>query len=219
MVINKIIGFTKNALDFIIPPRSNYEIVRSLDEKNIYSLPKSPKVVNAEWINPLFQYKDNRVKAMIWELKYKENILPLETIGKMIFEEIISVISDISLFNSNAEFLLVPIPITTESRVQRGYNQSELIAKSILQNDTQRILIYAPQWLNKVKETSKQSHSNSKEERIKNLSNCFDADERVFSKYIFLIDDVVTTGSTLTEAKKTLLSKGAKDVIGFTIAH
>jgi ComF family protein len=218
-VVNRMIEIGKSILDFIIPPRSNYEIVKKLDEKTIYSLPKSQKVIDTEWITPLFQYKDTEVKAIIWELKYKENVSPLETIGKMIFEEIISVISDISLFNSNAEFLLIPIPITTESRVQRGYNQSELIAKSIIDCDIHRLLIYAPQWLRKVKETPKQSHSNSKEERIKNLFDCFDADERVFGKYIFLIDDVVTTGTTLTEARKILIGKGAKDVIGFTIAH
>lgn len=52
-----------------------------------------------------------------------------------------------------------------------------------------------------------------------NLLDSFEADDRVSGKYVILIDDVVTTGSTMLEARKELLSKGAKKVLGFTIAH
>jgi predicted amidophosphoribosyltransferase len=81
------------------------------------------------------------------------------------------------------------------------------------------LLLYAPQWFQKVKETPKQSRSESKQERIINLLGCFEADPRVEGKYIILVDDVVTTGSTLSEARKTLLSTEARDVLAFTIAH
>lgn len=216
---NKILEGFKKIIDFVLPPRTNFEIVKRLDKKTIFSLPKSDNVQNENWIQPIFQYQDIRVKAIIWELKYKENTLSLETIGKMMFEEIISVISDIVLFNNNAEFILIPIPMTEKAKAERGYNQSELIAKSIIENDIQRILLYAPQWFRKVKETEKQSHSNTKEERMSNLKNCFEANPNIQGKYIFLIDDVVTTGSTLKEAKETLINSGARDVFAFTIAH
>ena len=103
--------------------------------------------------------------------------------------------------------------------MERGYNQSEYLAKAILQSDSARGLIYAPQWLVKVKDTPRQSHSQSREERVKNLAGSFEADQRVEGKYVILIDDVVTTGSTLSEARKTLLEASARDVFGFTIAH
>ncbi|TSC70237.1 MAG: hypothetical protein CEO12_441, partial [Parcubacteria group bacterium Gr01-1014_46] len=48
---------------------------------------------------------------------------------------------------------------------------------------------------------------------------CFWADPRVEGKYVFLIDDVVTTGSTLREAKKTLVEAGAVNVYAITVAH
>lgn len=216
---NNILELLKRIIDFVLPPRTNFEIVRNLDKNTIFSLPKSDSVQNERWICPIFQYQDNRVKAIIWELKYKENTMPLETIGKMMFEEIISVVSDIVLFNNNAEFILLPIPMTEKAKVERGYNQSELIAKSIIENDSQRILLYAPQWFRKIKETEKQSRSNTKEERMSNLKDCFEANPNVEGKYVFLIDDVVTTGSTLIEARKTLINMGAIDVFAFTIAH
>lgn len=218
-MLKNILEIFSDLLNLILPLRSNFDIVRKLNPEKIFLLPKAEKVQDCDWIISLFQYKDQKVKAIIWELKYKENILLLGTIGKLIHDEIINIMSDIILFNSNAEFLLIPIPMTDGSKVERGYNQSEYIAKSILENDLQRMLVYAPQWFRKIKETPKQSKSESRTERIKNLENCFEADARVEGKYIFLIDDVVTTGSTLREARKTLLEKGAGDVFAFTIAH
>ncbi|MFZ2621105.1 MAG: hypothetical protein WAX85_01235 [Minisyncoccia bacterium] len=210
-------------LDFIIPTRTNFTIVKKLSPEKINSLPKASNIENSgekiDWIHPLFHYKDSRVKAIIWELKYKENTLPLDHIGKLLYEEIIALISDIILFNNDAQFLLIPIPVTEDRRRERGYNQSEYIAKAILENDLSHTLLYAPQWFKKTKETPRQSHSESKQERVSNLRDSFEADLRVDGKYVILIDDVVTTGSTLSEARNTLLSAGARDVFAFTIAH
>jgi len=206
-------------LDFIMPQRRDFAIVKKLDEKSIDSLQKAFPVEAMDWIHPLFHYRQTPVRAIIWEIKYKGNTKPLDYIGRLIYEEIIALVSDIALFNHDAEFLLIPIPITKERRMERGYNQSEYLAKAILQSDSARGLIYAPQWLVKVKDTPRQSHSQSREERVKNLAGSFEADQRVEGKYVILIDDVVTTGSTLSEARKTLLEASARDVFEFTIAH
>jgi ComF family protein len=206
-------------VDLIAPLRKNFSIVKTLDTKTIRALPKAPQVDGMDWIHPIFHYKDSRVRAIIWELKYRKNILPLEHVGQMIFDEIFALISDIVLFDSKAQFLLIPIPISRDRRIERGYNQSEYIAKAVLENDLEHVLLYAPQWFEKIKETPRQSHSQSRQERTKNLSGCFSADPRVEGKYIILIDDVVTTGSTLSEARTTLLSAGARDVFACTIAH
>lgn len=215
----RIKDFFRYLLDNILPPRTNYAVVQKLDEKAINNLPKAPGVEKMDWIHPLFHYKDNKVRAIIWELKYRENTKVLDHIGKVLYEEIIALASDIVLFNSDAEFLLIPIPMTSARRIERGYNQSEYIAKSILENDLGHTLIYAPQWLEKIKETPRQSRSESKQERISNLTGAFQADSRVDGRCIILIDDVVTTGSTLSEARKTLLEAGARNVYAFTIAH
>ncbi len=216
----KSIGeFCIRLLDFILPPRTDFEIVKKLDDETIQNLPRAEKINGLDWIHPIFKYKDNRVRAIIWELKYKDNTSQLDSISKIIFDEILALISDISVFNSDAEFVLIPIPITNLKRAERGYNQSEYLVRSIIQNDTEHILLYAPQWLTKIKETHSQSHSQTKEERMINLLDSFEANSQVENKFIILVDDVVTTGSTLLEAKKTLLEKGAKDIFAFTIAH
>ncbi|HBD24580.1 MAG: hypothetical protein A2566_03475 [Candidatus Zambryskibacteria bacterium RIFOXYD1_FULL_40_13] len=211
--------FFVSIFDFILPPRTDFTIVKKLTPERINDLPRASESPETDWIHPLFQYKDNRVRAIVWELKYKENTRPLEYLGKILFEEILVYMSDTIIFDSDANFVLIPIPITSERRIERGYNQSELIAKSIIQNDLERKLLYAPQWLEKVKDTPKQSRSETKQERITNLVGSFGANPGVEGKYIILIDDVVTTGSTLSEARSTLLSSGAREVVAFTLAH
>lgn len=205
--------------DVIAPRRWNSILVEKITEKTIGELEKAPDVYGMSWIYPVFHYKDPLVKALVWELKYRENTTPLNLIGQILYEEIMVVVSDILIFDADAKFLLIPIPISTSRRIERGYNQSEYIAKSILFYDIEHILIYAPQWFQKVKDTEIQSKSASKQERMNNLIGCFEANPQVEGKYIILIDDVVTTGSTLSEARSTLLQAGARDVFGFTIAH
>lgn len=206
-------------LDLIAPERLDALVVKNLSKEDILDLPKGPDVYGCRWIHPLFHYKNNSVRAIIWELKYKENTCALPVIGELLYEEIVALACDIALFDGNAKFLLIPVPISTERRIERGYNQSEHIAKSILPFDGEHFLIYAPQYLQKPVETPRQSRSLSREERMKNLIGCFSADPRVDGYYVILIDDVVTTGSTLTEARTTLLSAGARDIFAFTIAH
>lgn len=218
-MLKSIRDFFISLIEELLPRRNDYEIVSTLSTHDIHSLPRAGYMSGIGWIYPLFAYKHRAVKALIWELKYKENTRHLDTMAKMMFDEIVEEMSNILMFDSDARFILMPIPITAERRAHRGYNQSEYIAKSILENDVGHFLLYAPQWLEKIKETNPQSHSQSRQERMNNLTDCFRADPRVHRHYIILIDDVVTTGSTLSEAKKTLLNAGSRNVLAWTIAH
>jgi ComF family protein len=104
--------------------------------------------------------------------------------------------------------------------IERGYNQSELIVKEIIKIDKSKNFDFSINALKKIKETPHQSKLKNKSERLKNLKNCFWADEKLIKdRNIILIDDVITTGTTMNEASKTLKSIGAKKIIGFSIAH
>jgi ComF family protein len=103
---------------------------------------------------------------------------------------------------------------------ERGYNQSELIVREIFKFDDGKNFDISLDALSKIKETPHQSELKNKSERLKNLKNCFEAkSEKIAGKNIILIDDVITTGTTMNEASKCLKEAGAKRIIGFSLAH
>ena len=106
--------------------------------------------------------------------------------------------------------IVVPVPMSREGLLRRGFNQSDLLASRI----ARRIRIrFEPQALKRVKFSSPQREL-SREMRRKNLSQAFVVEnpKRVKGKNILLVDDVYTTGSTARECTKTLLEGGAKRV-------
>jgi competence protein ComFC len=73
----------------------------------------------------------------------------------------------------------------------------------------------------RTKETEHQAQIADRSFRLKNIRGVFEARncEEIKNRNIILIDDVITTGATLSEAKKVLERAGARSVIAFTIAH
>lgn len=101
------------------------------------------------------------------------------------------------------------VPILPEKRRIRGYNQAEEIAKAIAEH----LDVPCEELLYKKKSTLSQK-SLSFEERQKNLIDSFRAEQRIRinGKRILLVDDIKTTGATLSECAKTLKARGAKSV-------
>jgi ComF family protein len=106
--------------------------------------------------------------------------------------------------------LIVPVPISCSSLQQRGFNQTELLARQI----SKHLGIPSdPGVICRVKDTPSQTGL-SKEERQRNLLSAFEVryPHKVKGKNILLVDDVYTTGSTSRECTKVLLQAGAARV-------
>ena len=73
----------------------------------------------------------------------------------------------------------------------------------------------------KPQETEHQARIHNRSARLKNIVGSFSVknEELIKNKNIILIDDITTTGATLTEAKKVLKHAGARKIIAFTVAH
>lgn len=99
---------------------------------------------------------------------------------------------------------ITPVPISKQRLMQRGYNQSDLIAKE-LANRLQ--IAYLPNILIKQKHTIEQSKLN-KEQRIQNVKGLYNINEtqidKMKGKRILLIDDIYTTGSTANACAKEI---------------
>ncbi|MBU1997000.1 MAG: hypothetical protein KKF78_07575 [Candidatus Omnitrophica bacterium] len=112
--------------------------------------------------------------------------------------------------------LIMPIPLHPARKRERGYNQSFLLASKISKSFNINLNINL---LIKVKNTKNQSLL-SKKERWTNITDAFKIKNpnAVKNKSILLIDDLLTTGATSSEAAKVLKISGAKTVGVFTLA-
>ncbi|MFC0187348.1 ComF family protein [Fictibacillus aquaticus] len=105
--------------------------------------------------------------------------------------------------------ILVPIPLSEERHLERGFNQSLLIAEGM--GPVHNVLI-------RTSHEQKQSKKN-RAERMNMENKPFEAVEDVSGKKVLLIDDVYTTGSTIRQAAKTLRDAGASSVSSLTLAR
>jgi len=185
---------------------------------------------SANWIFPFFDYRHPPIKKSIWLLKYKGKKRLASVFAEIMYGRIIEELSELSVMNNFREPILIPIPLSKRRYRERGYNQAELICRELMKIDSDINLRYSVDIKNfrleknvlvKIKETEHQVNIKDRKERLKNLSKSFSVknSELVKNRNIILIDDVLTTGATLTEAKKTLKQSGAKKIIAFTIAH
>jgi ComF family protein len=112
--------------------------------------------------------------------------------------------------------LIVPVPLGAARLRQRGYNQTSLIARPLA---LALGIGFAPASLARVRETKSQVGL-TKTERHENVHAAFQAEEsRVSGRTILLMDDVATTGSTLSSCAEALCRAGARDVFALTIAR
>jgi len=111
---------------------------------------------------------------------------------------------------------VLPVPLGKRRLKERGYNQVGLVARPLAYNVG---IEYIPQVLQKTRETRSQVGL-SASQRHENVKNAYKADPAaVKRKSVLLMDDVATTGSTISECTASLLSAGAKEVYVLTIAR
>lgn len=105
--------------------------------------------------------------------------------------------------------LVVWVPLSRKRRRQRGYDQAELLAR-VLARELDKPALPA---LRKVRDTVEQSSLRAAG-RARNVSGVYEAveAEAIAGKRVLLVDDIVTTGSTLSACAQALLDAGAGEV-------
>ena len=111
--------------------------------------------------------------------------------------------------------MIIPIPLSKQRLLERGYNQVDLIAHPVARITGWK---YQPAALQRVRHTNSQVGLNSAERR-KNVQGAFQAVSKlVEGRTILLIDDVTTTGATLDAGSRALVDAGANKVYALTFA-
>lgn len=137
--------------------------------------------------------------------------------------------------------MIVPIPITAQRRRERGYNQCELLldemerlAKELIDptlepNTEQKHYIFEKELLIRTQHAARQTLK-GREDRIESAEGIFGVNEKAIERLrdlgatiekipIIIVDDVITTGSTMHEAIETLKKAGFEDVRALSLAH
>lgn len=170
------------------------------------------------WQHAALAYRHPLVHTLINLLKYKNSQRAAGLCAEILWHELPSLLGERL---PGERYLLVPIPTSRTRLRERGYSQTERIAEQLIKLQGADGPFALSALLTKSRETSPQSGTKSRSERLANLRNSFAVKEGVKIKgaRIILIDDVTTTGATLEEARKVLEKAGAREVLALAVAH
>ena len=155
----------------------------------------------------VWYYRDN-VRHSFHRYKFRNALSYAEPYGRFLAMRILQM---------NIEFdQLSWVPVSFWRRFSRGYDQVLLIAQSV----AKELDVPLVRTLKKVRHNPAQSGISDPSQRKANVIGAYavQPDADIANKTIILIDDVITTGSTVSECAKTLLTAGAKEVYCAAVA-
>jgi ComF family protein len=114
--------------------------------------------------------------------------------------------------------VVVPIPLSNKRLAQRGYNQAKLLAEPVARSievPSRNDILY------RHRDTPPQSLFWEREKRKANIKGVFGVKDRrpISDRTLLVIDDVLTTGATVSEAAGVLIEAGARSVHVLTLAR
>ena len=110
--------------------------------------------------------------------------------------------------------VFVPVPLYKSRELERGYNQADLLAKWLGKSMGMPVA----RLVRRVKDTGSQAKLIDRKSREENMLGAFVVEGAVAGYSIVLVDDIVTTGSTLLSCAEALRAAGASQVFALTLA-
>ena len=176
-------------------------------------------ILNKSWIGRVeikhsifFSYfdKGNPMQSLLHQIKYKGRPDIARKLGELTGQTMMK-------YYSTDEFdIMIPVPLHWRKQRKRGYNQSVQIAKGIQKHFEIPVRLE----IKRVNYGKTQTFKN-RYERLESLTNSFSLKnpDNIHGKNILLIDDVITTGSTLEHIAEILLENNANSVSILAIAY
>jgi predicted amidophosphoribosyltransferase len=186
----------------------------------------------------IFSYKDDRVWRLVWSIKYKKSVGGTAIAGYALYQILQSYAVVVP------RIIVVPMPITTRRRRERGFNQCELLAEEIeriagidtTKNIGGQLIVVRDLLLRKIHKSRQTLKDRA--ERLESAQDIFSVNEKVVQRIkngeirfkntesysmngslIIVIDDVITTGGTIRDAVSTLRKAGFEKTFGLSVAH
>lgn len=145
------------------------------------------------------------VDRLIQALKYREQLTLAPLAGRLLAERHQGPLPD----------LWLPMPLHPNRLSQRGFNQAAEIARELARKTAVPL---KPGWARRVRDTPPQAGL-ERTARRKNLRGAFACNSGLAGLHVGIVDDVMTTGSTLDELARTLKRAGAREVSCVVVAR
>jgi ComF family protein len=170
----------------------------------VIELPTLPEL---DQLYSLFSY-EGKIKTLLHHIKFEDRFELGQEVGQTLVK--------LAPKNIPKAEIVIPIPVDKTRLKRRGFNQVTLLMQPLIQ------AYQAGEWIECCfrSKSTKALHALSKADRKQELENAFwiDPSVSIAGKSILLVDDIVTSGATLTELAKELRKKGASQIIGLTYA-
>jgi len=160
---------------------------------------------------------ESGLRELIHLLKYNQVRPAANVLGRMLVEAV----EDLQPLFGRTELLVVPVPLHSTKLRQRGFNQSELIARAALKvKPSAGRFQLSPGLLERRRETKSQIGL-SRHQRRDNIRGAFvvTRPREMAGREVLLVDDVFTTGTTVSECARILRRAGASKVYVATVAR
>ncbi len=205
-------------VDFLFPKSAEILDLENLSASALLEK-LTPAIDIDESTIAIWNYADENVRKLIWELKYRQNSKVVEHLAAVLFDVLKTELAERGIFENFNNPILVPIPMSAERRRERGYNQTESLCEAVLKLDSEKLLEYKPDLLEKVKHTASQTLIKNRKLRLENMENSMKSSAEAKGRNIIVVDDVTTTGATFRDARRALREAGAKKILCVALAH
>ena len=206
----------KSLLSFLFPESS-----LSTPTAQMLGVRRAPSRQSGADALTLFRYHDETVKQLLWRLKFRGDRRVAKLFASLLYENLLEELGDKLIYEDFQNPLLIPIPRSRGKLRERGFNQVEMLAKSLVELDNNQSFTLHSDLLEKVKDTESQVAQKDRAARIKNLRGAFRVakPDITQNRNVILLDDVITTGAPMREARETLREAGAREILCIALAH
>ena len=207
----------KALLDLLFPPkcafcgallpRENDGVCARCRKELPRTSPKDRRVTFVKSVTAPFYY-EGEVRRSLLAYKFRALSARGRVYGRLVGEELLA---------RGVEFdLLSWVPLSRRRLRRRGYGQARLIAEGA----AEKLGMTVTPLLCKSRDVPPQSRIRTAEGRRANISGCYQVPEpaSVRDKRILLVDDIITTGSTVSECARMLMLAGAREVLAASVA-
>ena len=202
--------FIKSLLDLIFPPRC--EVCRAIGQEELCEncIKKITFLRPSAFVHSVGAY-EGTLKSAILRFKFKKKLDLAGPLGILMVKYLSRHL------DMNGIDFIVPVPLHIKRFKQRGFNQSELLAHVVTR-------YYDVPTVSGLLFRARQTHPQfdlPRTERFKNIKGAFEVKgaNLLKSKSILLLDDIYTTGSTVSECTRVLRENGANNVHVLTLSR